>query len=71
MIASRRRENSTSSSGSSGSSVSGTSYGTNGSSYGTTPSNSGSYFPQSKSNTQNNYVDNRKLSKNCNNSMPF
>ena len=71
MIANRRRENSTSNSGSNGSSVSGTSYGSSGSSYGTTPSSSGSYFPQSRSNAQNGYGSNKALSKNYNGSMQF
>ena len=71
MISNRRRENSTSSSGASGSSISGTSYGSGGSSYGSTPSSSGSYFPQSNKGSQNGYGDNRKLSNKCNSSMPF
>merc|ERR1712141_485358 len=71
MISNRRRENSTSSSGASGSSMSGSSYGSSGSSYGSTPSSSGSYFPQSNKGSQNGYGDNRKLSNKCNSSMPF
>ena len=71
MISNRRRENSTSSSGASGSSMSGTSYGSSGSSYGSTPSSSGSYFPQSNKGSQNGFGDNRKLSNKCNSSTPF
>ena len=70
LISNRRRESSTSTSGSSGSSVSGSSYGSVGSSYGSTPSNSGSYFPQSSSNTQNSY-GNKSTKNYYNSSNPF